>query len=467
MHGTTLILKGHDVPAVPHVDIHGLQFAEYGPPGHPEGLKARAVLSAKNDYPIKFDVPPLAFEILVPDCHEDYLVLGTAQTEVVHILPRQVVSASVTGMVRQLPTSLTTACPGSNSSPLDSLLADYLGGRDTTVYVRGGQQDENTPGWIGKLLTDTTLPFSLPGHPFDNLIKDFALANVHFGLPDPSADPDTPAARPKVSAVVKALVGLPAEIDVNLDVDKVRADADVFYLDGQLGKLDLREWQPANATKVGENLLIQSIIHDAPLEITDDALFAKVVQELAFGKKGVTLGVRATVDVSTLTVLGEFVVRNIPAEGKIFVKPLGGGFKMPEISGMEVVDTSDVALTLQARVNVTNPTEYSASIPRCNVSLWVNATRVGYAWASADIVPGPNDVVVRASWEVGPVGSEWLSQYISGYNTTFTVKTHAHSIPSLPDIGLEMTLPTPRLFGKFLKETTVRFVTCFLILLTR
>ena len=445
----TLQLQGSDVPAVPAFDIQKLRFAEYGMPGHPEGLKAMAVVSVANEYPVNFDVPSLGFEVLLPDCSHDYLVLGTARTDVIHIAPRQNISAEVTGLVQQLPTSLTETCPGSKTSPLDSFVADYLAGRETTVYIRGGDQDESTPEWIGKLLKDATLPFSLPEHQFDNLIKNFTLADTHFSLPDPVSETS-----PKISAIVKVLVGLPAEMNVNLDVDKVRAEADVFYKGDLLGNLDLRKWQAANATKVDQDLLVQSVVEDAPLKILDDSVFTRVVQELLFGD-GVSLSVHAKVDVNTNTALGEFVVRHIPAQGNIFVKPLRGDFKMPEIKGMEVIETSEHALTLQASVNVTNPTEYSASVPYCNVSLFVNETRVGYAWVSADIVPGPNEVTMRASWEVGKIGREWLSQFISGHNTTLTVKTHAGSIPNFPDIGLELTMPSPKMFGHFLKETTV------------
>lgn len=446
-----LKFEGDTVPSVPNFDIQRLRFAEYGIPGHPEGVKAQAVVSMGNDFPLKFDVPPLSFDVLLPDCYDDYLRFATTKTDIVHILPKQNITASIVALVEQLPTSLTSACPGTKTSPLDSLIGAYLAGKDTTVYIRGGEQDANTPEWIGNILRDTTLPFTLPGHPFDNLIKNFSLANVHFSLPDPTAD-----GRPKLSAVVKVLIGLPHEMNVNLDVDRVRADADVFYKGDLMGKLDLREWQAANATKVDNDLLIQSIVKDAPLEIVDDSVFSQVVQQLVWGK-GARLSVQATVDVNTYTALGEFVVRRIPAKGSIFIKPLSGGnFKMPEIKGMEVVDTSETSLTLQARVNMNNPTDYSASIPFSNVSTWVNGTRVGYAWISnMNIVPGPNEIVARASWEVGNIGREWLSQYISGYNTSLTVKTHAGTIPPLPDPGLEMTVPTPHMFGKFLRETTV------------
>ncbi|EXJ85879.1 hypothetical protein A1O1_06248 [Capronia coronata CBS 617.96] len=448
-----LKFEGHDVPRMPEPDIRQVRFAEYGVPGHPEGLKAMANVSVKNDFPLKFDIPTLGFEVLLPDCEDDYLRFATARTSAIHILPKQNITASVTALVRQLPTSLTKICPNSNTSPLDTFIGKYLEGRDTTVYIRGGEQDENTPQWIGKILRETTIPFSLPGHPFDNLIKNFSLADAHFSLPDPIKE-----TRPKISAVVTVLVALPPDMNINLDVDRVRADADVFYKGDLLGNLDLSEWQTANATKIGHDLLVQSIVKDAPLEIKDDAVFAKVVKDLVFGH-GAALSVHASVDVSTLTALGQFVVRQIPAQGDIFVNPVTGNFQMPELKGMEVVDTSDTSLILQATVNLINPTEYSVSIPYCNVSLWVNDTRVGYAWLSADVIPGPNQITARAAWEVGAVGGEWLSQYISGYNTTLTIKSHADSIPNFPDPKVEMTVPTPKMFGpKFLKETTMHIL---------
>ena len=448
-----LRFSGKDVPEVPDLDIRKLRLAEYGPPGSPSGVKATATVSMMNDFPVNFDVPPLGFEVLLPDCFEDYLKLGTARTDLIHVMPKEVVNASVTGVIKQLRTSLTEACPGSGKSPLDRLVGDYLSGRDTTVYIRGGEQEQDTPEWIGKLLRDTTLPFSLPGHPFDNLIKDFSLADVHFSLPDPLSDDS----RPKISAVVKVLVALPAEMNINLDVDQVRADADVFYKGRRMGKLDLRKWQAANATKLGEDLLIQSIVDNAPLEVTDDDVFSKVVRQLVFGSKGVNLGVEANVDANTQTALGHFVVRNIPAQGKIHVKPISRrGFATPDITDMQVVDSSPETLVLQARVNLTNPTEYSAHVPHVNVSILVNDTRVGYAWTSADIVPGNNALSMHASWEVGKTGREWLSQFVSGYNTSLTIQTHANSIPSLPDVGLELTIPAPHMFSKFLQQTTVR-----------
>jgi Protein of unknown function (DUF3712) len=424
-----------------------------------------------NKYPVKFDVPPLQFDILVPNClpDDDYLQLGEARTETAHIFPKEYVTVDVTGMIQQLPQPLTQACPDSNSSPLDSLLGNYLEGKDTTVFVRGGgEQDPLTPGWVTSLIKDTTVPLPLPGHPFDNLIRNFSLADVHFGLPDLFADPNTPGSQPKISAIVKAVVGLPKEMNFNLDVDRVRADTDVFYQGKKLGKLDLHKWQKArtshiNGTGRGPELLIESEVKNAPLQITDDDLFTEIIQTLLFEGKGVVLGVKAAVDVHTATVLGEFVVREIPASGKVFVKPIGGGglsgFK-PQIGDLKILETTKSSLRLQAKVNLTNPTVYSAHVPYVNIHILHNDTLVGHATAeNIDVIPGNNtNLLVEALWspfELGgrngsEVGRNLLSQYISGFNTTLTLKTHESTIPSQPNLGralssLEIVIDAPKL----------------------
>jgi hypothetical protein len=448
--------EGDDIPTMPEFDIQKLRFDEYGQPGRVEGMKAMAMVSIMNDYPVKFDVPPLRFEVLVPDCNEGYLQLSDAKTEVAHILPKEFVNVSVTGLIRQLPTDLTTACPGSNTSPLDSILAQYLQGKKTTVYVRGGEQDEVTPPWIGRLIGDTTVPLPLPGHPFDNLIKEFSLANVHFSLPSPFADPNSPDAQPAISATVKVLVGLPKEMNFNLDVDRVKADADVYYKKKKLGKLDLSKWQPARTNKTEDGLLVESDVENAPLEITDDDVFSDVVNELVFGGKGVVLGVKALVDVNTVTALGEFIVREIPAAGKVFVKPIRGSFDS-QVSDLEILDTTPEKLIFAAMVNVTNPTEYSAKVPYVNISISSNGTDLGFATAEGvSVVPGTN--LIRIESSLG--GRDFISRYLSGENTTLTLRTHEDTIPSIPRLGkalsrIEVEIPTPQVFGKFIKDATV------------
>ena len=254
-------------------------------------------------------------------------MLANATTAEIQVFPKKDILVDVGGIVEQLPDTLIQTCPNSHKSPMDLLLGNYMSGEETTIYVRGSEQPSpNEPDWIPELIQGIIVPLPFTGHTFDNLIRNFSLANVHFGLPSPFADPDSPEAYPRVSAVVKALVGLPEEMNFPIGVSRVRADADVLYKKRKLGELDLSKWQKANSSlveahdDVSQGLAVESIVEDAPLTITDNDVFSELVSALVFGGKNLVLGVKAKVDVETDTALGKFVVRGIPAEGKVFVK---------------------------------------------------------------------------------------------------------------------------------------------------
>lgn len=330
MHELRLIcVAENQLPAIPKYNISKLNFREVELPNAEKGMAAAVTLDLNNDYPVKFTVPPLGFDILVQDCAPElpYLRLADAITEEINVEPKEVVHVEVGGLVRELPDTVTKACPETMRSPLDNLLGDYIRGNDTTIYVRGSDAPtESTPDWVTDLIKSVTVPVPFPGKAFGDLIRNFSLADVHFDLPNPFAGPDSPEGSPRISAVVKALVGLPEEMNFPIDISHVRAQSDVYYHDKKLGNLDLRKWQKANSTRIGAHgsteagLAVQSVVKKAPLKITDDDIFSEVVQALVFGDKPVVLGVKANVDVETETALGKFVVRDIPAEGKVFVK---------------------------------------------------------------------------------------------------------------------------------------------------
>ena len=323
--------SGHDLPTFPHYNITKLNFHEVGLPDSQRAMAADVALTIANDYPLTFTVPPLTFDILVPNCvpEEPYLLLADATTSDILIKARSEVDVEVQGIVRELPDTLTNACPNSETSPLDLLLGKYIHGVETKVYVRGSDRSPpDTPQWISDLIKNVVVPLPFPGHPFDDLMRDFSLADVHFDLPNPFATPNSPESEPRVSAKIQALVNLPKEMNFPIEVERIRADADVYYHKKKLGFLDLHHWQKANSTRSAAHkdeqagLLVESIIKDAPLNITDDDVFAEVVQALVWGDKDVLLGVKANVDVETNTALGVFVVRKIPAEGRVPIKRL-------------------------------------------------------------------------------------------------------------------------------------------------
>lgn len=274
-------------------------------------------------------IPPLAFDILVPNCdvHDPYITVAEAMTDPVDIRPRSLVVANVHGIVRGLPDSLTRVCPNSKTSPLDHILKEYLGGKSPEVFVRGkARPGMGTPEWLDQILSQVTVPVPFPSSSLDKLIRNFTLTDARFTLPDPMAEPDDPAATPKVSGKIQVIAGLPNEMNFGINVTHIRAAADVFYHKKKLGVLDVTKWQAANSTRIdshsdeGPELKIQSAIKDAPLNVTDGDVLTSVIQELIFLGKTVSLDIKAKVDVKVETVLGELVLKDVPAEGRIPVK---------------------------------------------------------------------------------------------------------------------------------------------------
>ncbi|KAJ4365270.1 hypothetical protein N0V83_008889 [Neocucurbitaria cava] len=476
----SMVFTGGDIPTLPHYNITKLNLreAEHGR----QGMGADASIVVMNDFPVQITLPPVAADILIDGClpSDKHILVGTAETSQLEVQPKTNIEVNVTGNVEKLSDSLTEVCPDSLKSPLDAFLGDYMKGEDATIYVNCCQfPDPSTPSWASDLLKDITVPVPFAGRDMGNLIKNFSLADVHFHLPDPFAEPGTPEAAPKISAVVKVDIGLPNEMNFPLDVNQVKADADIFYHKKKLGKLDLKKWQHANSTRVeghgneGPSLLVQSDIEKAPIEILDDDLFSEVVQALLFGGKSVMMDIKAAVSVGVDTPVGKFAVRGIPAQGVVPVKPIRGGNgdkggddknKLGavnlKIGNLSIVDTSPTSITLHANVNLTNPTNYSATVPYFNINILVNGTKLGQATAKdVEVHPGNNtNILITAVWDPftnsgakgKEVGSELLSQYVSGFNTTLTLQAHRDSIPAQPALGkllsnFPISLPAPHL----------------------
>ena len=79
------------------------------------------------------------------------------------------------------------------------------------------------------------------------------------------------------------------------------------------------------------------------------------------------------------------------------------------------MDTSYSSISLEALVNVTNPTPYTASIPSINIKVLCNGTVVGEAGAqSLEVKQGKNvNLLVNARWNPSKSGD--IGQQIHRY----------------------------------------------------
>lgn len=273
------------------------------------------------------DVPPLSFEILLANCDssDPYIAVAEAVTGLIEVRADEDVHAGALGIIRKIPEPLTRTCPKSKLSPLDYFMKNYLHGEDAEVFVRGKKiEDSDTPEWIEAILRSITVPVAFPGRSFGDAIRNFTAKDVDFKLPSPFADPNDPDSVPRVSGTIEVLAALPEELNLDLGVQSIRSDADLFYKGEKLGELNMRKWGDANSTKLTVNdetlLNITSHVVDVPLDITDNDVFADVIQKMLFGDEDILLAVKAAVDVQVGTVLGSLDLKGIPANGTIPVK---------------------------------------------------------------------------------------------------------------------------------------------------
>ncbi|KAL2852840.1 hypothetical protein BJY01DRAFT_232489 [Aspergillus pseudoustus] len=457
----SMSFKDDDLPSLPDVDIAQFNVRDVDSPGEDGAMAVDVSVMALTDFPFSLRIPPLGFKVLVANCASDdpYISVAEVMTNEVAVIPGSSTLVDVSGIIRGLSDELTTNCPGEKRSPLDSLLTNYIHGLRTTIYVRGADFPSlDTPKWVTDILKSVTVPLPVTGRALDHLVKNFTMSDVHFSLPDPLAEPESPESQPTVSALVKVLIALPEQVGFDLNVPRVRATADVYYHKSKLGVLDLKGWQPANSTLVHDvdnstALLVEFPMHRAPLEVTDDDVLTDVLSSLIFQGKPVQLTVSASVDAEISTGLGEFAIRGIPADSKLTVKPPYGGSLpdglSPHVESLALGDTTESSLTVQIAVNFTNPTRYSISLPFIDLLLAYNSTEIAHMTTrDVKIDPGTNTgIQVDLRWSPLELGGppavlaarDLISQYVSGHNTSVTITTHKGSIPALPNLGQSLS----------------------------
>ncbi|OAA43818.1 hypothetical protein NOR_04393 [Metarhizium rileyi] len=469
----SMVFEANELPSIPEYTVQSLVFHDVpvGDNGQ-MGVGANVSITAYNEFPIGLTVPSLGFEVLVPNCDssQSNIKVASAVTSVLEIHPKSNVTVEAEGIIRELPDTLTKACPSSDLSPLDNFMKRYLHGEDAEVFVRGKTPESgDLPGWIGEFIESITVPVQFPGRSLDNFLRNFSLEDVDFKLPSPFADPSDPDAKARVSGTVQILAAIPADLNIDIEVNNLRANGDLLYKGTKFGELHVDEWQNATSTIINnpgdeEDLLkVTSRIVDVPIDITDSDTFSDIIQKLLFGDEDIILDVNTTVDAKVATVLGGLVIRSVPATGKVPVKHVPGdtlAALKPQVGEVHILNTSSTAVHIQASVNITNPTPYTAAIPYVNVHILEDDLLIGEAIAkNLQLKSGYNtSILVEATWDPPTFGGEkaheaarrLLSGYLSGKNTTITLRAHEGTIPTTPIIGealskINLTLSTPRL----------------------
>jgi hypothetical protein len=417
----TLLTKFADIPGLPSLEITKLLIHEIQLDGK-RAIQANVSAEVDNPYPFALEVPPLGFQVSLPGCDaKSHILAATAISSEIIIEPQTDIMVNASGLVQSLPAKLVSACPGSDLSPMDMFLGHYLHGQEATVFVSGdgNNMEGRAPSWLIEMLHSVTVPVPFPGHTFDNVVQSFSLSHVNIKLPEDQSQ------SPMLSATVEAVIALPKEMNLPLNVTQLKATADVSYLRNKFGTLDIKDWIPAHSERVPDKslLLVLGEVKDAPLNVTDYGVFSQVVQKMLFGGGKLHLGINGTADAGIDAALGNFIVRKIPASGNITLDVPKFDMPHPKLNDIVIDSTTEQSMNLIISISVENPTPWEATIPYSNVLLSHNGFVLGNGTVKDfHLTAGMNDVVVHAAWdpvaysgEKGRIaGEDMLGHYISG-----------------------------------------------------
>lgn len=415
---------------MPNFRVNGLDFGEVTLPEY-QVLTVNASIKIQNPFPLNFEVSPLSFTVLLPGCEtDDLVVVATARTSRLVVKPATNIDLDISAFIRNLPDTFITTCPKSHTSPMDNFLASYLRGSNSMVYVRGSDSSiSDAPEWLLEFLRSVTIPVPFPGHKLDTVIESFNLSNVQFRLPEPDSKPRSPESAPRLSASVRAVVRLPEEINFPIDVQRLRSIANVSYQGKTFGTLSLHKWMPATSSEVDgrKELQVDTVVNDAPLDVTDYNVFEEVVGKFVLGGQPIPLDINGNVDIDIKTNVGEFVISRIPAAGTIILDafPVPGSLPLPNVSELVITDTTLHTITLRMKLSINNPTPWRAVVPYMNVNITHENMVLGNASVTdLHILSGNNIVDVWAVWdprthggdEAKKIGAQFLGEYVSGKN---------------------------------------------------
>jgi hypothetical protein len=311
--------------------------------------------------------------VLLPGCSpSDRIRLADAFTEPLSIRAGENITVNVSSTVSALPQTVLDPCEDEAPSPLEVLFQALLDPkRNITFFISGGHQTSKLPKWIPDILSSLTVPIPLPhlGGNATDLVSSIHCSEMRVTFPSPWAPPGTPAAQPKVSGVIEAVIRPPKEAaDVAVNVTAVRADVYLSDEGQRFGRIVVPEWSPAT-TERKEMIHVKARVAEVPIEVIDSLAFQRVMTKVLKGGSTVEIGVEGTVDAKVSVLVGKFAIRGIPVKGIVEVQGIYpfDDVNMELVGDINVLSTSQESVTLTSTVKVNNPTEYEAFVPYLNL----------------------------------------------------------------------------------------------------
>lgn len=298
-----------------------------------QSIEVSARASAFYEYPIRLDVPGTKWEVGIDGCRisntHDSVPIAQAITTGISLVPKSVVEAGVTSVMTRFSTRLLEPCTLDGKSPLDHFVDHYLRGATNCIHIKGSEtQSEVVFSWLADLLTGIALELPFVGKAeTDELLRKIQFKNVRLDVPSLFRNPITDS---RFNADVRVTAQPPDAINISrgmfLEASRVRGVAVLVYEQEEFAQTAIEDWIPCD-TSAGDpdddeergGYNIDFSVESAPLNVTDQNVFGKVVRQMLF-KEEAPVHVNSTVDVEVNCAIGRFTLSGIVIEGDTDLK---------------------------------------------------------------------------------------------------------------------------------------------------
>ncbi|KAI8084599.1 uncharacterized protein BX664DRAFT_366232 [Halteromyces radiatus] len=273
---------------------------------------------------------------------------------------------------------------------MEHFLTSYLHGNTSMVRVRGntfGPDDPNNmanklPDWLQKALASLTLTVPFQGTTHSDIIQSLTMDHIKI-------DFSMVTREPLVSGDATALLQLPREMQLSLDVTEI--DPDVYiYLekDSQEPFAQISPTTPCASKTIHRSedntipedmFMVKSRINRAPFKVLNghENEFEKFLDRL-YHQRNSTVYLQGTANAKVESDLGKLMVHDLKFKGQINTIGMQGMKNPPpKVTSMTIEKGYPDALQFKTRIIITNPSDIDINMGPITFVLSYNQIEIG------------------------------------------------------------------------------------------
>lgn len=361
------------------LDIKDIQLEETAD----DHVLATLQIAFKNPLPIAIQsVPKLSLRLHT----KDQVYLGRVQSVQEFSLKSH--PESTQASIRAI---LSPQSSPENQNAISNLIANYLAGKPNKLRLRGDPEASSKLKWLQALINGLDLQITVPGKMFEEAIKKIDVKSLNFILTPEKPESIALQSHAQISYSMPRVASA-----LRPQVERIAMQGSIHDQQGHfLAPLDVPE-HAVQADPKQRNTFSTSLALEIPISNEGAGHIDLLLQEMLWAET-TEIGIRGTSSLKTKLTLGSISLPKIAFATSISLPGLGGVLSRsrPIISNLQFEEIKAGSLSLQAKVELDNPTTITSQLGTIHFTSFVQngQVEVGEAWLpDALIKPGINSL---------------------------------------------------------------------------